>query len=236
MTLRQPTFLSREEWKTIPWTGNSFDKNMLQHLLDDILDIPAFLEQFDKENCVATTEIISSNQSSSHSSLSAWAIALDNRLSLWKSKYADSYSIGQPTFASQTDNLPIFRCRNEDKSEIVTPTIIIYPDVMMATSLCMYNTARLLLSTTGLLPASPKQKVYNYACDICRSIPFYIRHSSRLIMMDVEFPLRVIYNTFDKASIESKFIEDICRVIRDRYHLEIFSGIIDWPSPSTSNE
>jgi hypothetical protein len=71
MTLRRPTFLSREEWKTVPWNGNFSNKDMLQHLLD-ILEIPAFLEQFDKENCVSSTEsIISSDQTSSHRSLSA---------------------------------------------------------------------------------------------------------------------------------------------------------------------
>lgn len=100
----------------------------------------------------------------------------------------------------------------------------------IATSLCMYNTARLLLSATRLLPDSPAQKVYNYACDICRSVPFYIRSAPRSVMMQIEFPLRVISGTFDKASIESKFIEDMCQLIRDRHRLEIVNFSVGSPA------
>lgn len=50
------------------------------------------------------------------------------------------------------------------------------------------------------------------------------------VMMQIEFPLRVISGTFDKASIESKFIEDMSQLIRDRHRLEIVNFSVGSPA------
>jgi hypothetical protein len=92
---RSPTFLARDEWKTIPWSTSSTSKDLVQHLLDDLADIPTLLAQYDslveatKANSLPLSEVLDRRTRFQRS-----VADIEHRLHQWKREYADP--VGRP--------------------------------------------------------------------------------------------------------------------------------------------
>jgi hypothetical protein len=53
VVVRKPTFLNEEAWKTVPWSAGTSTKDILHHLLDLTVEIPALLEEADNLTTMA---------------------------------------------------------------------------------------------------------------------------------------------------------------------------------------
>lgn len=205
------------------------EKSILHLLLDELVELPAFLEQADKNTNISAEIADSTTKGSHQEALSAWGESIRFRLQQWKQNHANMYANGEPYMSPQAVGLPVFRHWNADKTELVTPNVFQYPDSVLATSVCMFNSALiLLLSNLGPSPSSHQRDLYPYAWDICRSVQFYIGSAvSGPFLLELEFPLRIAYETFAEGSVERTFITEVCHLVSSQYHLEIFSGIIE---------
>ncbi|KAF3393550.1 Nitrogen assimilation transcription factor nirA [Talaromyces pinophilus] len=227
LTTRTSTFLCQSQWKSVPWMAHQ-EKSILQLLLDELVELPAFLEQADKNIIISAEVAESTTKGSRQEALSAWGESIRFRLQQWKQNHADMYAKGQPYGSPQAVGLPVFRHWNADKTELVTPNVFQYPDSELATSVCMFNSALiLLLRNLGPSPSSHQRALYLYAWDICRSVQFYIGSVSGPFLLELEFPLRIAYETFAEGSVERTFITEVCHLVSSQYKLEIFSGIIE---------
>ena len=157
---RSPTFLAREEWKTIPWSTGSSRKNAMQHLLDLIVDIPAILAQFDSITKAADTCSMPGLEIK-HRQTMLWTSMADTerRPRQWKKLWADHYLQSQPhegphekysprpsNSSNFDDRLSNFRCRDPITMEAIIPVKLIYPDPEVARTMCWYYAALIILS------------------------------------------------------------------------------------------
>lgn len=236
---RRPTFLANKEWKTVPWPENGPPKDILHHLLDVAVDIPAYLAAFDnfkaglKQGTIATVDWISSKQ------IALWETAteLDHRLQLWHSIHATTYSMGyvrevfEDTIrTSENDRdgpwrMPRFQCRDLSTGELVTPSVLVYPDLLLGFSMILYWAFRLVLPAvddSGLLPVLSTHERYELACNICRSMSYYVPRAPGMTISRVMFPLRVAFDTFSDGMEEKKFMGELFRYIGYKFRFPVF--------------
>ncbi|PGH29684.1 hypothetical protein GX50_07569 [[Emmonsia] crescens] len=228
---RRPTFLAKEEWKTIPFSAGSSSKDMMHHLLDQVVDIPSYLAQFDRfmeglnSGCVNYAEV-----AVTQGMLWSWVSDLDQRLCQWKKDWIDTVPTRQPTEVTSqgSDPFPIFRCRDLTSMDIITPTTLVYPDLRVAHSICVYYASHLILSAADTRPLAslqPRQQ-YEFACNICRSMEYFIRKVPGNLVNRMAFPLRVAFDAMPDSSVEREYIVDIFRLVNDRYKLKLWGTTI----------
>ena len=125
-------------------------------------------------------ETASSSSSSELTSLQTtiWekAMELDARLKLWEAMCVMSYPGGGPWDEINTtpgNDFPVFKCRDPNTLKAFVPRDLMYPDLLLATSMCFYWAMRLIISSTdgGLPSVLTIQERYDSACNICRSMP-----------------------------------------------------------------
>ncbi|KAH6676004.1 hypothetical protein B0J14DRAFT_376328 [Halenospora varia] len=224
---RSRTFLASEDWKIIPWSARSSTKDLTQHLLDHVADIPALLGQFDSLTESVKTGSLSSSKALDQQAILRTTVAdVKCRLHRWKKEWVDTYPIGQPyevptqtgdsgrpmTFLSSESQLPIFRCRDLITKEIITPTLLAYPDPQLASTLFIYYGALILLLRIDTRPDETQlPEIYHHACLVCRSMEYCIRESSGTLMKRVGFSLRVAYDALPKGDIEAQWVEKVFR-------------------------
>ncbi|KAL1989094.1 hypothetical protein VTN96DRAFT_5857 [Rasamsonia emersonii] len=240
---RCPTFLANPDWITVPWPENGPPKDILHRLLDIAVEIPAYLAAWDnfkaglKRGSIATPEAIESSQAA----LWETATELDRRLQLWESIHASSYPMGymrevfEDTVHSSENDLdgnlytfPRFQCRNLATGEMVTPPNLVYPDQLLLLSMCLYWALRLVVTAvddSGLVVAvlSPHER-YQLACDICRSMNYYVRTSPGLLILRIMFPLRVAFDTFSDGMPEKKFVQELFLYIGNKFRFQVFKN------------
>ena len=186
MVVRKPTFLNEEAWKTIPWSAGTSTKDILHHLLDLTVEIPALLEEAD--NLTTRVGLMSPPDEVDLQArrVQLWERIADlmQRMQQWKKDWADCYPAGLPREVdSQTnddnDPFPIFHCRNLWTMQTVRPPTIIYPDLRLVQSMCAYFAYRVVLSTIDTRPEGSVSLVekYQLGCGIARSLECYIRLS-----------------------------------------------------------
>ncbi|KAL1963358.1 hypothetical protein VTN77DRAFT_8479 [Rasamsonia byssochlamydoides] len=236
---RRATFLASKEWITVPWPENGPQKDILHHLLDIAVDIPAYLGAFDsfkaalRRGTLATPEAIASSQAA----LWKTATELDARLQLWNSIHASTYPMGymgeifedtvQESENGPESKFPLFRCRNLATGELVTPPILVYPDQLLALSMCLYWALRLVITAvddSGLVAVLTPHERYKHACDICRSMKYYVSTSPGLLISRIMFPLRVAFDTFSDGMVEKKFIQELFLYIGNKFRLQMFKN------------
>ncbi|GFF56062.1 nitrogen assimilation transcription factor nit-4 [Aspergillus udagawae] len=224
LTVRASTFLSKSEWKVIPWMGGG-QKNVLHHLLDVLVDIPSFLEQVDTMNSMDGHQ--AAQKETQRELLTVWALSLRDALHQWKRTYVDTYQDGEPYEVPQASGFPLFQHWSDEGDALSTPTAWMFPDPLLATSICMYNAAHLILMGAGNLSSSEEPERYCYAWDICRSVQYYVQHVPWSFLLQIEFPLRVAYESLPEASVERTFIREVCSLICKNSKLEIFSSVTE---------
>lgn len=242
---RRPTFLSSRDWITVPWTGNETTKDILHRLLDIAVGVPEFLFQTDQFTMsLRTGDAVPVDLAALQSAIQAKATELDSRLRLWKIMCADNYPAGQPWEAVQSggeassagagsggdgvddDDFPIFRCRNISTMQIVTPTVFMYPDLLLAQSLCFYWAVRLVISAadSGVVSVVAPAERYELACNICRSMRFFVLRAPGCLASRMMFVLRVAFDSFADGMAEKHFIATLFIYIGERLRLATFSN------------
>ncbi|KAL3458286.1 hypothetical protein BJX64DRAFT_226091 [Aspergillus heterothallicus] len=225
---RVPSFLAREEWKTIPWSAGTTVKNILHYLLDLAVEVPGLLSQYDEINAGINSNILSAHERSvKQAALWNGVGDLTNRFVLWKINWVDGYPDGPPREVEAKDEglFPVFHCRNLRTGEIITPTKFEYPDLLLTQTMCIYYATRLILSSVDTRSdgvSRPEQ--YQLACGICRSLEWYILNSPGNMINRLAFPVRVAWEAFPDGGPERKFLFDVLKLVEVRHSLALWGG------------
>ncbi|PLN75640.1 putative C6 finger domain protein [Aspergillus taichungensis] len=227
---RQPTFMASKEWLTVPWAGNTPAKDILHRLLDVAVDIPEYLSRVDEFSArLRSGDIPPADLAVSQSQLWEQASELQNRLHAWKTVYADTYPPGTPLedFDSPSpDEFPVFRWRNPLTLQTLPAKILIFPDILVATSLCFYWALSLVVSGTdsGLISVLSLQERYQFGCNICRSMKYYIQNIPGCLVSRIMFVLRAAFDSFADGMIEKEFMSDLFQHIGKRFNFPVFTN------------
>lgn len=227
---RKPTFMASKEWLSVPWQGDAAPKDILHLLLDIAVDIPGYLHRIDEfmtllqEGTTVPSELVAMQ-----SSIWEQASELQARLDSWKRVHADTYPLGVPNEElddETTDGFPVFRCRNLSTMHTTTAKILRYPDILLATSMCFYWAFCLVISATdsGLVSVLGLQERYQFACNICRSMKYYIQNMPGCLVSRIMFVLRTALDVFADGMIEKEFLVDVFRYIGKKLEFPVFSN------------
>lgn len=192
------------------------------------MEVPAFLQEVDK--CMAGDNAPSASRKNA---LALWAQSLQNKLLSWKKDHADTYPRGQPHEEEQldTDSFPIFRLSYSARSDLDLPTNIMYPDLVLATSICLYHAVQITLMNTNLVPDPSSHgttKIF-HAWDICRSVKYFVEATTTPFLLQLENPLRVAYETFAEGSSEKRFIEKVVHHLNRQRNIEVLCSVLKGP-------
>jgi hypothetical protein len=234
MVVRKPTFLNEEAWKTIPWSAGTSTKDILHHLLDLSVEIPALLEEADNLTTM-TLMIPPDNVDLQARRVQLWERIADltQRMQQWKKDWVDCYPAGLPrevdsqTNDDSNDPFPIFHCRNLRTMQTVRPPTIVYPDLLLAQSMCTYSAYRVILSTIDTRPEGSVNLVerYQLGCDIARGLEYYVRWSPGVLVNRLAFVVRVAWEVFPECGIEREFIKAVFMLVEQRRSLHLWSSM-----------
>jgi hypothetical protein len=218
---------------TVPWAENNLQKDILHFLLDVAVDIPAFLGDYDAfKSSILQGKLPQDELVSMQNKTQATAITLDQRLQLWHSIHASNYEHGYVTEKSAAQfphdsTCPRFHCRDVITGEISQPSVLVYPDLLLATTMCLYRALRLVVAgadNDGFVVVLSPPKRYRLAVDICRSIPYYLHTVPGFLVSRLMFVLRVAFDTFSEGTIEREFIQQLFGHIGEKYHFRVFQN------------
>lgn len=218
---------------TLPWTENGPQKDILHHLLDVAVDIPAFLGGFDAFKIALLKGKLSQSQLvTAQNHIQSTVTGLDLRLQLWHSVNAIHYEHGYITEKPAEEYLsdaeiPRFYCRKVSSGDIDQPSVLIYPDLLLATTMCLYRALRLVVAGgdhDGLITVMSSSERYQLAVDICRSMPYYLKTVPGFLVSRLMFSLRVAFDTFSEGMIEREFIQQIFGYVGEKYHFRVFAN------------
>ncbi|PYH40047.1 uncharacterized protein BP01DRAFT_427354 [Aspergillus saccharolyticus JOP 1030-1] len=224
--LRRPSFLVHPDWMKVPWAHKP--KDLLQQLLDIGAEVPCYLFQIDKyQSQVASGQSSYEDLLNGHSSPGAWAQTLDSRLERWYHHHIPSYQHGSITESDHRldASFPTFACHDSRDGHIFTPTILIYPDLLLTTVMCYYWALRITVVGANPTP-SPRSLRYEWACNICRSLEAYITKGPRCFIYRILYPIIVAYQTFERDSVERCFVVQLCRRLDELYQVNVFLNIM----------
>jgi hypothetical protein len=235
LMLRTPTFLAREEWKTVPWRCRGA-KDVMERLLERMVDLPAILANFDRYTDAAANRSTPAGElADQQARLWASITEFEIRLCHWKVAFADTYPSGQPVEVQSQgqDPFPTFQRINQFTLEITTPTTLVYPDPQLARTLCMYYTGLVLLGSVDTRPinAISQSKQVDFACLICRSMEYYIRNVPGNMINRMAFPLRVAYDALPEGGVERRFVAETFQLVQRKNHLRSWGKLMVDVSP-----
>ena len=233
MVVRKPTFLNEETWKTVPWSAGTSTKDILHHLLDLTVEIPALLEEADNLTTMALMSPPDDvDLQSRRVQLWEHTANLMQRMQQWKKDWVDCYPAGLPREVdSQTnddnDPFPIFHCRDLRTMQTVRPPTIVYPDLRLAQSMCLYFAYRVILSTIDTRPEGSVSlaEKYQLGCDIARSLECYIRRSPSNMINQLDLAMCVAWQVFPEYGIEREFIKAVFILVERRYSLRLMGKL-----------
>ncbi|KAL2867644.1 Zn(II)2Cys6 transcription factor [Aspergillus lucknowensis] len=228
-TTRAPSFLAREEWKTIPWAAGTTPKNILHYLLDLAVEVPALLSQHDELSADISSNILSAHERSVKQAAFWNGVGdLTNRFALWKINWVDGYPDGPPREVEATDEgiFPVFHCRDLRTGAVIAPTKFEYPDLLLTQTMCLYYASRLILSSVDTRPTDrvTRPEQYQLACGICRSLEWYILKSPGNMINRLAFPVRVAWEVFPNGGPERKFLSEVLKLVEKRHSLALWGG------------
>jgi hypothetical protein len=261
LVTRSPTFLAQEDWKTVPWAAGTTEKNIIQHLLDIVVDIPSCLSRLDifRRN-VAGRGLSHAEMYCERTMLALWTSEIERRLHQWKRERADTYPDGEifeelkPGNAGATetakgkmaatttnkdereeeeeegeeeeeDNFPVFRCVDLMTGLAHEPPNLVYPDVLLTESMCLYWMALLVLAASDI--RNPETAIapharYTYASNICRSIRYYYKTIPGPLVFRIGTMMRVALDYFGESSGEGRFLKEVYVYIGNKFNSMVF--------------
>jgi hypothetical protein len=169
----------------------------------------------------------------------SWVGDLDNQLREWKAKWIDTDPNGpakESSSLAEDDSFPVFYCRDLDTNEVIAPRPLAYSDLRHAQSMCLYYSAHLVLAAADTRPVGgiPLAEQYSDACNICRSMQFYLRTIPGGLVNRLAFPMRAAYDALPEGGIERKFVEDIFHLVESKFKLRLWGSMI--PEISTRKQ
>ncbi|KAH2863794.1 hypothetical protein KXV67_008352 [Aspergillus fumigatus] len=212
--------------------------DILHRLLDIAVDIPAYLGQIDRftaalhSGTVPSTELVAQQ-----TALWDRATELQSRLNRWKTMFADTYPPGQaweepaadtatrPESDPQT-TFPTFLYRDPATMRLRPAPLLVYPDLLSATCMTFYWALHLTLSTadSGLGSVLGLQERYQYACNICRSMKYYVENTPGGLVSRIMFVLRTAFDASADGMVEKAFVTEVFRHIADKFHFSVFAN------------
>ncbi|GAD98208.1 conserved hypothetical protein [Paecilomyces variotii No. 5] len=210
LTSRKSTLLSTQEWKIIPWSANPETKDVVQLVLDEALQVPPYLEEYDRFQRALKTRAPDADIGPLRKALCSRVSKIEQSLYQWYEYWVENYPSGPPSERVPEDesSFPIFRCRDNSKSTIIVPTVLIYPDVKLALAHCMFYAVVLIVSANDpreIRLTGPEEQ-YDFACRICRSMEFCLRTFPGQAVNRLGFPLKVAYSYFPDG-IEREYVK-----------------------------
>ncbi|KAJ5964007.1 uncharacterized protein N7479_003883 [Penicillium vulpinum] len=239
LAARQPSFLAREEWKTIPWSAGTTQKDILHHLLDLATEIPGLLAKSDAFKEAQITSFMGAQEMAvKQSTLWNGIRELTARFYQWYVDYVVAYPDGPPQEAEQhgDQGFPIFQRRDLRTGATFTPTRFTYPTLLLAQTMCLYYAVRLILSSIDSRPedrVTPMEQ-YDLACGICRSLEFYILTAPGNMINRLAFPTRVAWEAFPDGGPERRFMVEVLRLVEKRHSLGLWGSAM--PELSTKGD
>lgn len=104
--------------------------------------------------------------------------------------------------------------------------LLVYPDLLSATCMTFYWALHLTLSTadSGLGSVLGLQERYQYACNICRSMKYYVENTPGGLVSRIMFVLRTAFDAFADGMVEKAFVTEVFRHIADKFHFSVFAN------------
>ncbi|KAJ5888592.1 hypothetical protein N7495_008633 [Penicillium taxi] len=229
IALRKPTYLAREEWKTIPWSADTTRKDILHHMLDLAADIPGLLARSDefkeaRNFPITGTQEMVVKQASLWNDISKLTTAFEK----WHLDWVECYPDGPIREVEQTEDqgFPIFKRRDLRTGAIYTSTKLSYPNLLLAQTICVYYAMRLILSSIDTRPedrVTPMEQ-YEFGCGICRTYEWYILTAPGNMINRLAFPTRVAWEAFSDHSPERAFLVEVLQLVERRHSLGLWGG------------
>ncbi|CDM26300.1 transcriptional regulator family: Fungal Specific TF [Penicillium roqueforti] len=229
LAARQPSFLAREEWKTIPWSAGTSQKDILHHLLDLATEVPGLLAVSDAFKEAQITSVMGAQEMAiKQSTLWNGIRELTARFYQWHQEWVVAYPDGPPQEAEQKGDqgFPIFQRRDLRTGATFIPTKFTYPNLLLAQTMCMYYAVRLILSSIDTRPedrVSPMEQ-YDLGCGICRSLEFYILTAPGNMINRLAFPTRVAWEAFPDGGPERHFMIEVLQLVEKRHALGLWGS------------
>lgn len=229
MAARQPSFLAREEWKTIPWSAGTTKKDILHHMLDLATEVPGLLALSDAFKEAKITSIMGTQEMAvKQSTLWNGIGELTARFHQWYEEHVVAYPDGPPQEAEQQadQGFPVFQRRDLRTGATFIPTRFTYPNLLLAQTMCVYYAVRLILSSIDTRPhdrVSPMEQ-YDLGCGICRSLEYYILTAPGNMINRLAFPTRVAWEAFPDGGPERRFMMEVLQLVEKRHALGLWGS------------
>ncbi|KAG4417473.1 hypothetical protein IFR04_009356 [Cadophora malorum] len=200
-------------------------KDIMASLLEQVVDLPAILYQFDQILAAEKSHIMPEGELASRIAILWHSITnLKDRLDRWKIEWVDNYHTGQPYESHMADSepFPVFRYKDSLTGETVAPMYLVYPDPQLARTMGMYYAARILLSSTDTRPSpdDQHQEQVEFARLICRSMKYYIQTVPGNMINRMAFPLRVAFDTFSEGDMERRYSGAVFQLVQRKNMLK----------------
>lgn len=241
MATRQPSFLAREEWKSIPWSAGTTQKDILHHLLDLGAEIPGLLAQSDAFQQAQRSSIMSANEIAlKQATLWNGITELTTQFQQWYRDWVECNPDGSPQESEQTgqQGFPIFHQRDLRTGAIFAPTRLTYPSLLLAQTMCVYYAVRLILSSIDSRPEDRVTPVeqYNFGCGICRTFEWYILTAPGNMINRLAFPTRVAWEAFPDGGPERAFMAQVLHLVEKRHALGLWASTDAMSELSTKSD
>ncbi|KAH8704005.1 hypothetical protein BGW36DRAFT_394177 [Talaromyces proteolyticus] len=227
---RKPSFMAEEAWKTVPWSQATTSKDLLHYLLDLVVEIPGLLWQYDELMAAQETQHLGKGELRvKRTKLWNSVTDLTSRFEQWKKDYVDCYPSGAPQETTEPqgpDPFPVFQCHDLRTMQVIKPPSLIYPDLRLLQSMCIYSSSRLILSTIDDRPEDAVTMVekYQLACDIARSLECYIRRAPGNMINRLAFAVRVAWEAFPPGDVERHFMIQVFELVEKRHALRLWGS------------
>ncbi|KAJ5369158.1 uncharacterized protein N7496_008918 [Penicillium cataractarum] len=229
LAARQPSFLAREEWKTVPWAAGTTKKDILHHLVDIATEIPGLLAQSDAfKEAQATQRMGVQEMAVKQAALWNGITECTAQFQQWYIDWVECYPEGPIQELEQTgdQDFPIFKRRNLRTGEIYAPTRFSYPNLLLAQTMCVYYAVRLILSSIDTRPedrVTPMEQ-YEFGCGICRTMEYYILTAPGNMINRLAFPTRVAWEAFPDGGPEQAFMVEVLQLVERRHALGLWGS------------
>ncbi|KAJ5770457.1 uncharacterized protein N7511_002508 [Penicillium nucicola] len=239
LAARQESFLAREEWKTIPWSAGTTTKDILHHLLDLAAHVPGLLEQSDSFKAAQARSVLGAHEITvKQTTLWNGIGELTMKFYQWYEDWVKVYPDGPPEEVEQTgaDDFPIFQRRDFRTGATFTPTRFTYPNLLLAQTMCLYYSFRLILSSVDTRPqdrVTPLEQ-YDLGCGIARTLEFYITTAPGNMINRLAFPTRVAWEAFPEGGPERRWMVELLHLVARRHSLGLWGSAM--PELSTQQD
>jgi hypothetical protein len=241
MIERKPSHFNDPAWKTVPWSAGTTEKDMLHYLLDLAVEIPELLWKHDQlAEAQESQQLGRGELRAKQAQLWNGVSDLTDRFLQWKKDHVDCYPTGAPQETVEPqgrDPFPVFQCYDLRTREVITPPTLIYPDLRLLQTMCIYASARLVLASVDTRPegAVPTAEKYQLACDIARSLECYLRRAPGNMINRLALPVRVAWDAFPPGGIERNFMRQLFALVEQRHALRLWGSSMPELSPRSGS-